>query len=124
VKKKHNLVEASSDSSEIIEMYVKASGFPEVNAHVVKKQTVKYKTFARMAQEYFSYHRVNFNVTDWTKSSCTCPFFQKQFVCKHIYGIAVVRGQCTFSTAAKSVPLGQKRKRGRPAGATKALIIQ
>eukprot|EP01024_Parvocaulis_polyphysoides_P009218 TRINITY_DN12837_c0_g1_i2.p1 TRINITY_DN12837_c0_g1~~TRINITY_DN12837_c0_g1_i2.p1 ORF type:complete len:610 (+),score=28.52 TRINITY_DN12837_c0_g1_i2:103-1932(+) len=61
---------------------------------------------------------------EYKSATCTCPTFLKQFICKHIIGIAILRGYVTPPLQAKDVPLGQKRKRGRPSKAKKALIIQ
>ena len=62
MKKKYNIVEVESGMPG--EIYVKASNFPEVNINVTKKQTIKYRTFSRKVQEYFSYHRILFNTED------------------------------------------------------------
>ena len=52
---------------------------------------------------------------------CTCPFFRQ---CKHALGIKIMRKEIIVRPEAKNIPLGQKRKRGRPAKAKKALIVQ
>jgi hypothetical protein len=61
---------------------------------------------------------------DWEKATCTCPIFLKQYVCKHILGIAIRLKMYSIPDVAKSVPIGEKRKRGRPALAKKALLRQ
>ena len=48
----------------------------------------------------------------------------KKFICKHIVGIALRLKYVKAPAASKNVPLGQKRKPGRPAKAKKALLIQ
>ena len=63
---------------------------------------------------------------DWKKkSSCTCPYFMKNYLCKHIIGIANRRKLpgATIPEQAKNIPLGQKRKRGRQAAITRALLL-
>ena len=60
----------------------------------------------------------------WETSTCTCPIFLKQYKCKHVYGIALHQKLVLVPDEAKSVPIGQKRKRGRPAQAKKALFVQ
>lgn len=61
---------------------------------------------------------------NWLKSECDCADYFKLFFCKHIIGIAI-RLKCVVAPAeAKTVPIGQKRKRGRPAKAKPALTRQ
>ncbi|KAB0790703.1 hypothetical protein PPYR_14849, partial [Photinus pyralis] len=57
-------------------------------------------------------------------SQCTCSRFLKEYICEHSLGLLVILGKAKVPIEAKSVPLGQKRKRGRPTTAKKALIIQ
>lgn len=61
---------------------------------------------------------------DWTNGSCNCPHFLKHFMCKHVYGIAMCLKLVTPRFEAKQIPLGRKRKRGRPKLAKKALLRQ
>ena len=62
---------------------------------------------------------------EWqSKSKCNCPVFMKQYICKHIVGIALRLKLCKPPASAKNVPLGQKPSRGRPAKAKKALLTQ
>ena len=56
---------------------------------------------------------------------CLCPFFLKHLTCKHSLGMLIQLELCDdVPLKAKSVPLGQKRKRGRSAAAKKALLQQ
>lgn len=57
----------------------------------------------------------------WIAGSCNCPEFLKKFICKHVVGIAIRRRQLEVPFEAKQVPIGQKRKRGRPKLVGKAL---
>jgi hypothetical protein len=59
-----------------------------------------------------------------SESTCTCPSYLKQLQCKHVIGMKIRLKLLTVPAEAKSVPLGQKRKRGRPTRARKALIVQ
>lgn len=55
---------------------------------------------------------------------CNCPAFLKEYMCKHVLGISI-RMKYVFAPAeAKTVPIGQKRKRGRPSKTKPALLIQ
>lgn len=60
----------------------------------------------------------------WIESKCNCPAFMKKFMCKHILGIAIRLKYCCVPQEAKNLPIGSKRKRGRPAKAKKALLVQ
>lgn len=60
---------------------------------------------------------------NWQEGTCTCPKYQKTFKCKHIMGVALRQKYAQAPAAAKNVPIGQKRKRGRPKKATKVLIV-
>jgi len=53
-----------------------------------------------------------------------CPSYWKNYICKHILGIAIRLNIFSVIPAAKNVPLGQKRKRGLPAKAKKVLLKQ
>lgn len=61
---------------------------------------------------------------EWINGTCNCPIFLKDYMCKHVYGIAMCTKLVVPRFEAKQVPLGQKRKRGRPKLAKKALIKQ
>ena len=58
------------------------------------------------------------------KGSCNCPSFLKEFICKHVIGLAIRLKYCKLPPAAKDIKIGEKRKRGRPKKATKALITK
>lgn len=60
----------------------------------------------------------------WLDAQCSCPEFQKEYMCKHVVGIAARFGEITIPEEAKSVPIGAKPTRGRPAKAKKALLTQ
>ena len=64
------------------------------------------------------------NDSDWKKSKCNCPAFFKNYICKHVVGMAIRLKYCKPPPAAKTVPIGEKRKRGRPAKAKPALLVQ
>lgn len=58
----------------------------------------------------------------WQTARCNCPIFMKEFICKHSLGVAVREGFCAVPRIAQTVPIGQKRKRGRPRYASAALV--
>ena len=55
---------------------------------------------------------------------CDCPIFAKEFLCKHFIYIAVLLQFCDIPHIAKDIPINEKRKRGRPALAKRALLTQ
>ncbi len=57
-------------------------------------------------------------------SQCNCPKFYKLYKCKHIIGIASRLKLLEIPMQAKTIELGNKRKRGRPILAKPALIRQ
>lgn len=57
--------------------------------------------------------------TKWAEALCSCPTFQKKYICKHVLGIAVRMSEFIIPNDAKSIPIGTKRKRERPAKAKK-----
>lgn len=64
-------------------------------------------------------------VTVWgTQSDCTCPYYLKHLNCKYSLGLLIRLKFAEAPESARSVPFGQKRKRGRPAKAKRALIVQ
>lgn len=51
---------------------------------------------------------------NWMTGSCTCVMYLKQFVCKHLIGIATRNGWASPPMEAYQVPIGKTRGRGRP----------
>lgn len=85
--------------------------------------TLEWDTF----QEYRSNVFKGWSTTvtkDWINGTCNCPIFLKDYMCKHVYGIAICLKLVVPRIEAKQIPLGQRRKRGRPKLAQKALIKQ
>ena len=63
----------------------------------------------------------------WRENDCSCAAFAKQYICKHVIGLCLRKNLMDVTqmpVAAKSVPLGEKRKPGRPALAKPALVVQ
>lgn len=61
---------------------------------------------------------------NWANAFCVCTDGLKKYLCEHIVGIALRFKVVEAPTEAKSIPIGQKRKRGRPAKAKQALTRQ
>lgn len=87
-----------------------------------------WESFDSFVGESFSYYTTrmpeNIDRTNWMTGDCDCASFHKDFMCLHIVGIAT-RLKCkTTPPEAKQIPLGAKRRRGRPALAKGALTKQ
>lgn len=61
---------------------------------------------------------------DWKTGQCNCKEYLKKYICHHIVGLAIRLKYVKPPVAARNTPFGEKRKRGRPAKALKALLIQ
>ena len=53
---------------------------------------------------------------------CTCLVGIKQGHCKHTLGMAIVKGEADCPKEAKTVPIGRKRKQGRPSKVVGPLV--
>ena len=84
----------------------------------------KWNTFKELKNCNYSIWIVTIIFDNLQTSTCTCPTFFKQFSCKQVLGMQICLKLVDVPPQVESVPFGQKRKRGCPALATKALIIQ
>lgn len=80
-----------------------------------------FKSFEEFTKHNFSFWCVH--LSDWKTGDCSCPIFLKEFVCKHVLGLAIRLKLVEVPVSAKGVALGQKPKRGRPKKARKALLM-
>lgn len=48
----------------------------------------------------------------------------QDYICKHVVGLGIRLKLVSGPTEAKTVPIGQKRKRGRPRKTKPALMVQ
>lgn len=84
----------------------------------------QWDSFARFKKEGHSVWEILVCRDDVKKSSCTCPFFMKNFLCKHSVGMHIRLQLLEVPVEARNIPLGQRRKRGRPQKAKHALLVQ
>jgi uncharacterized Zn finger protein len=86
---------------------------------------MRYNTFDQFKKRAFVVWIVNVPTDGdkWKDGKCTCPSFLKKYMCKHVIGLSIRLKYVKPPPAAKQVPIGQKRKRGRPSVATKALLV-
>lgn len=100
--------------------------FAAGEAQVVKDWTLlsKWTTFKDFKERFqLGWKTYIQDADEWMNGSCSCPSYMKQFVCKHIVGLAIRLKFVTPPIEAKALPLDQKRKRGRPSKAKKALLV-
>lgn len=87
-----------------------------------------YKTFDDFKRNHFSIVCVKFPAPytrgNWHKGICSCRNYFKLYMCEHILCISLRSKYVSSPEEAKCVPIGQKRKRGRPALAKAALVFQ
>lgn len=87
----------------------------------------EWTTFKDFVNSFFMVH-ISFDYPmtreNWMFGRCDCVNGQKKYLCEHIVGIALRLKLVEASAEAKTLPLGQKRKRGRPAKAKSALERQ
>ena len=66
-------------------------------------------------EEYSSARRSMHMLTRWgNRHICTCKDGLKKGMCKHAIGSCVLLGQCTLDSAVTSVPITDRRQKGRP----------
>jgi hypothetical protein len=105
--------------------FVPANGKKKVYETEIRKfKSNKYSSFNQFKNHFNQWKLESSNPSDWKSFNCTCPAFSKNFICKHVVGMGIRLKLCKPPSIAKNIPLGQKRKRGRPSKAKKALLIQ
>jgi SWIM zinc finger len=111
-----------NDSSK--KYYIPARDLQSITqANLDKYKNNKWTTFNQFKKSFDIWCMEMENGSDWKTSKCNCPAFFKNYICKHAVGMAIRLKYCK-PPAAKTVPIGEKRKRGRPAKAKPALLLQ
>lgn len=93
-------------------------------ANLDKYENKKWTTFNQFKKSFDIWCMEMENDSDWKTSKCNCPAFFKNYICKHVVGMAIRLKYYKSPAAAKTVPIGEKRKRGRTAKAKPALLVQ
>jgi hypothetical protein len=113
----------SNNSSETF--YIPARDLKSIGqADLTKYKNKKWTTFNQFRKSFDIWYMELEKNEEWRKAKCSCPAFLKNYICKHIVGMAIRLKHCKPPPAAKTVPIGEKRKRGRPAKAKTALLLQ
>jgi hypothetical protein len=69
----------------------------------------------------FYYVKIPREKENYLNGTCDCPNFFKEYICKHILGIALRLKHAVLPKEVCNVTLGKKRTRGRPSTIKKAL---
>ena len=118
-----NVISINNESSKVY--YIPArdlDSIPQTDLNIYKKQ--RFTTFNQFKKSFDIWCLEIDNDSSWRKAKCNCPAFLKNYICKHVVGIGIRLKHCKPPSAAKAVPIGEKRKRGRPAKAKMALLVQ
>jgi hypothetical protein len=110
-----------------IEFYIPAEqelNISKSEIDVMKK--MKWYSFDQYKTKAFNIWHVKLPMDEakWLDGQCNCPTFFKKFMCKHVVGLAISLNYCKPPPIAKNIKIGEKRRRGRPFKAKKALLIQ
>lgn len=94
--------------------------------NVSRHEKRKWKSFDKFIESGSGlYWKVELSKDEWKSgSSCECPYFLKNFTCKHIIGLALQSKMCKLPRTAITTELGERPKRGRKEKSYKALLKQ
>ncbi|CAF1442393.1 unnamed protein product [Adineta steineri] len=74
----------------------------------------KWTSFKLFEKSYDVWCLEMMDALNWKTSRCSCPAFLKDYICKHMVGMAIRLKISKPPAAAKAIPINSKRKRGRP----------
>jgi hypothetical protein len=57
------------------------------------------------------------------QGKCTIPYFLKKYMFMHLVGLVIRLKYVKPPTVAKDIPIGLRRKQGRPKKSSRALIV-
>lgn len=90
--------------------------------------TAAWKNYKDYCEKSFEFVHTSFEhpitAENWKFGDCDCKNGFKLFICEHMIGIALRVELIEAPAAAKILPIGQKRKRGRPTKSKPALEYQ
>ena len=114
------------ETGDFIEYYCPADDLIAVtNEDVLNVTNSRWNTFEQFKSRAFKVWITQLPIdgNQWKNGRCTCPSYLKTYMCKHIVGLALRLRYVRAPPAAKDVPIGEKRKLGRPKKATRALLV-
>lgn len=96
----------------------------EVNKNYLDESTED--NFDEYIKKKASYYKLSLPMEDekWKDGQCTCSNFLKNYICKHLIGVAIRFKYIQPPLEAMNIEIGIKRKRGRPPKEKKALLVQ
>jgi len=74
-----------------------------------------WQSFDDFIHESNSFRFVKFNDSEWKLSECSCPDWDKNFVCKHVIDVAYNLGLCKFPGLDLNIEANTKRGRRKKA---------
>jgi hypothetical protein len=101
-------------------------GTETIRIYNAQMEECNWKTFGDFGNCAFGLWKITINKDNWKLSTCTCPIYFKQYICKHITGISIllkIVGNQMPNNARDDV-IGGPRGCGRPRKAVKALLEQ
>jgi hypothetical protein len=129
------LTEAASqelDGSKTQTYYVASLEHIKAKGQISQCTVNDYKSKYRKWSSYNEFKEIQFSVwknnlkldSEFESTSCSCPSFFKHYSCKHVIVLGIRKRILIPPLEAKSIPIGMKRKRGRPARAKPAIFVQ
>ena len=99
--------------------YIPASAFQLIDPAFIHSYTSAFDRLTWQSFDHYATMRcrmwiVSIYGDDWKHARCNCPVFFKRGICKHSLGVAIRKGFCQPPAVAKSIPIGERRKPGRP----------
>ncbi|CAF4423464.1 unnamed protein product, partial [Rotaria sp. Silwood2] len=92
-----------NDSSKIY--YIPARDLKSTTQAELIKYNKKWTTFGQFKKSFDIWRMEMQNYSHWKTSKCNCPAFFKNYVCKHIVGMAIRLKYCKPPATAKTVPI-------------------
>jgi len=126
-KSSKSVLQIPSNKKGFTDYYIPAGATETVTKNEIQKyKKKKWTSFDQFKDLQFGMWKVTLshNGSEWKNGFCNCPNFFKEYICKHVIGMAIRLKFCKPPAPAKDVPIGEKRKRGRPRKITKALLIE
>ena len=86
-----------------------------IERYVKLVEQLKAKSFDDFEEQVRNIGRVYLHKDDWrAKSFCRCRNFQKEYVCKHVVGLAIRLGFTRCPETAVDLAFQRKKQRGAP----------
>jgi len=64
---------------------------------------LRWKTFEQYDKCVSSTWKIIFDFDDWSRSTCTCPVYLKQYICKHMVAIAHINRKLVIPTSSEGI---------------------